>query len=82
MPLKIDDSTLFDNFGDYARVLIDVDLAIPPPKSIMLKREGSFIFTFKFYENMPDFYVACSSIGYATSKYCSLNKDPKDKDEL
>lgn len=40
-------------FGHFVRVLVDVDLSLPLPKFVMLKKHGGAITVFVSYENLP-----------------------------
>lgn len=59
--LKIDENTLARELRHYAQVLIDLDLASQLPSYIL--HHGDLL-----YENLPNFYNACNSIGHAIAK--------------
>ena len=77
MPLRLDKATSDGEFGQYARVLVDVDVSSVLPTSVLLERDefhSSFIAV--EYENLPVFCSTCSSIGHFPSS-CHWNKSSK-----
>ena len=77
VPLRLDKATNDGDFGHYARVLVDVDVSLVLPTSVLLERDefhSSFIGV--EYENLPAFCSNCSSIGHLPSS-CRWNKSSK-----
>lgn len=70
--LKIDDNTLAVEFGHYARVLIDVDLASQLLEYVSLSRAGGGFTVSLFYDNILDLCNVCSSVGHATTNHRRL----------
>ena len=70
----MDKATIDSDFGRFVRALIDVDLLVLFPSSVLLERDklhSSFISV--DYENLPSFCSVCSSIGYLPGS-CHWNK--------
>ena len=77
-PLKIDDRTLNNNFGHYARILIDIDLALPLQEQIMVERKNFCSFVSLTYERLLDFCNCCNSISHSIADYHWNNKKEGD----
>ncbi|KAI9173452.1 hypothetical protein LWI28_001560 [Acer negundo] len=77
VPLRLDKATSDKDFGHYARVLVNMDVSLVLPTSVLLERDefhSSFIAV--EYENLPAFCSTCSSIGHLPSS-CRWNKFSK-----
>lgn len=61
--MKIDNDTILSEFGHFARVLVDANLANHHLENIVDK-DGSWIFISLFYENVPALCLACHCVGY------------------
>ncbi|KAI9152991.1 hypothetical protein LWI28_004119 [Acer negundo] len=75
--LWLDKATSDEDFGHYARVLVDMDVSSVLPTSVLLERDefhSSFIAV--EYENLPAFCSTCSFIGHLPSSY-RWNKSSK-----
>jgi hypothetical protein len=75
-PIIIDQNTLNQSFGHYARVLVDINMAGFLPDTLWVEREN---FTFDIeieYEKRPYFCFTCNSIGHS-SDHCK--KDHANK---
>ncbi|XP_024195688.1 uncharacterized protein LOC112198815 [Rosa chinensis] len=81
-PLQLDRATKERQFGYYARVLVDVDLATDLPSSIMVEREN-FCFPVEiWYENLPDKCSNCGVIGHSVGRCRHLQKqEPKTRSQ-
>lgn len=72
MPLKIDPLTLSLYQGQYARVLVDINMKNPLLERIIVKLqdENSGIdvsfYVMISYEKLPDFYAVCSTFNRST----------------
>jgi hypothetical protein len=51
-------------FGQYARVLVDLDLSQALRHSVLVERKGFAFFVDLDYENLPDFCTHCNMIGH------------------
>ncbi|KAK0590494.1 hypothetical protein LWI29_027971 [Acer saccharum] len=72
----MDKATIDGDFGHFAKVLMDVDMSVLLPSSVILERgelHSSFILI--KYEYLPSFCSVCSSIGHLPSS-CRRN-NPK-----
>lgn len=75
-PIIIDQNTINQSFGHYARVLVDINMAGFLPDTLWVEREN---FTFDIeidYETRPYFCFTCNSIGHSFDHY---KKDPANK---
>ncbi|KAK2652870.1 hypothetical protein Ddye_012726 [Dipteronia dyeriana] len=86
IPLKFDRATLEDDYGHFARMLIDVDLSKPLPDSIMIEVGDDCLFLTLLFENVPSFCSVCCSIGHsavschhATRFTRNITVEPNDK---
>jgi hypothetical protein len=52
-------------FGQFARVLIDIDLLQPLRYKLLVKRKGFAFFVDLEYEHIPDFPPECKMIGHS-----------------
>ncbi|XP_057770670.1 uncharacterized protein LOC130990453 [Salvia miltiorrhiza] len=68
LPLKLDAASAYGEFGHFARILIEVDLALPLPETLLINcDEGSFYVEFS-YEQLPLFCSRCKITGHTISK--------------
>ena len=74
MPLKIDKVTSSADFGHYAHILVDIDLASSLPDSFLIERVGKSFFIEVAYENLPSFFHTYSNIGHLPRDH-RLNKN-------
>ena len=51
-------------FGQYARVLVDLDISQPLRYQVLVERKGFAFFVNLDYENVPDFCTHCKKIGH------------------
>lgn len=70
---QVDSATLDRDYGHFARIAVDVDLASSLPSKIGVEKEDKQIWVDLEYENLPDFCKICSSIGHAW-RDCRRNK--------
>lgn len=68
VPLKFDEKTIKLEKGVYARALVDVDLALPLPESLLVEREEVSFYVKISYEELPDFCSSCAAIGHSDLK--------------
>ncbi|XP_050368905.1 uncharacterized protein LOC126787003 [Argentina anserina] len=73
-PLQLDKATKEHEFGYYARVLVDVDLANELPSSLMVEREAHCFPIEIVCENMCSY---CGMVGHMTDRCRQLQDDPK-----
>jgi hypothetical protein len=74
-------------FGQYARVLVDMDLSQTRRYKVLVERKGYAFFVDLDYENLPDFCTHCNMVGHYVDNCKKLqsqenaNKDfePKQK---
>jgi hypothetical protein len=64
-------------FGQFARVLIDVDLLQPLRYKLLVERKGFAFFVDLEYEHIPDFCTECKMIGHS-SENCYRWKKEED----
>ncbi|KAL6205978.1 hypothetical protein ACLB2K_023229 [Fragaria x ananassa] len=76
-PLQIDKATKERQFGYYARVLVDVNIAGDLPSSLMVERETHCFPIEIMYENMC---THCSMVGHMADRCRQLQGDPKPRD--
>jgi hypothetical protein len=72
-------------FGQFARVLVDMDLSQPLRYKVLVERKGFAFFLDIEYENVPDFCDACHVIGHHVEVCKRWNKDDgakPDKENL
>ncbi|XP_024178903.1 uncharacterized protein LOC112184899 [Rosa chinensis] len=74
-PLQLDRATKEREFGYFARVLVDVDMAGNLPSSLMVERETHCFPVDVVYENMCD---NCGLVGHTIDRCKHLNKDTGD----
>jgi hypothetical protein len=56
---------MFDRtFGQYARVLVDMDISQTPRYQVLVERTGYAFFVDLEYENLPEFCTHCNMIGH------------------
>ncbi|GAU35943.1 hypothetical protein TSUD_394910 [Trifolium subterraneum] len=70
-------------FGQFARVLVDMDLSQPLRYKLLVERKGFAFFVEMEYENMPDFCNNCQVIGHHVDNCKRWNNDEElqtDKD--
>ncbi|XP_050376340.1 uncharacterized protein LOC126793761 [Argentina anserina] len=70
-PLQLDKATKEREFGYYARVLVDVDLANELPSSLMVKREAHCFPIEIVYENMCTY---CGMVGHMADRCRQLQE--------
>ncbi|KAM1171914.1 hypothetical protein ACFXTH_022219 [Malus domestica] len=73
-PLQLDKATKERQFGYYARALVDVDLAVDLPSSIMVEREGHSFPIDIVYEKLPDKCNHCGILGHTVDRCRHLKK--------
>ncbi|KAM2866225.1 hypothetical protein COP2_022299 [Malus domestica] len=73
-PLQLDKATKERQFGYYARALVDVDLAVDLPSSIMVEREGHSFPIDIVYEKLPDKCNHCGILGHTIDRCRHLKK--------
>ncbi|KAK3222027.1 hypothetical protein Dsin_009052 [Dipteronia sinensis] len=77
VPLRLDRATIEGDFGHFAPVLVDIDVSIMPPSSLLLEMDDSHSsFISVEYENLLTFCSTCSSIDHFPST-CRWNKSGK-----
>ncbi|KAK2357455.1 hypothetical protein QL285_094721 [Trifolium repens] len=62
-------------FGQFARVLVDMDLSQPLRFKVLVERKGFAFFVELEYENVPDFCNNCQVIGHHVDNCRRWNKD-------
>jgi hypothetical protein len=62
-------------FGQFARVLIDMDLSQPLRYKVLVERKGFAFFIDIEYENVPDFCSECQIIGHHVDSCKRWNKE-------
>jgi hypothetical protein len=62
-------------FGQFARVLVDMDLSQPLRYKVLVERKGFAFFVEIEYENVPDFCDACHVIGHHVEVCKRWNRD-------
>ncbi|KAK3182851.1 hypothetical protein Dsin_030137 [Dipteronia sinensis] len=68
VPLRIDKAIVDGDFGNFALVLVDIDVSPPHLNSLMLEKDDSHsLFISLEYENLPYFCTTCSSNGHLPS---------------
>ncbi|XP_019435871.1 PREDICTED: uncharacterized protein LOC109342316 [Lupinus angustifolius] len=63
-PISLDEAPSNISFGQFARVLVDVDLKSSLPNQILVEREGFAFFVTTEFKNLPDFCTGRHSIGH------------------
>ncbi|GAU20528.1 hypothetical protein TSUD_130860 [Trifolium subterraneum] len=66
-------------FGQFARVLVDMDLSQPLRYKVLVERKGFAFFVEIEYENIPDFCNSCQVIGHHVDNCKKWNKDEVSK---
>jgi hypothetical protein len=66
-------------FGQFARVLVDIDISQPLRYKVLVERKGFAFFVELEYEHIPDFCTYCSVIGHHVSICKRNNKDVEAK---
>jgi hypothetical protein len=72
-------------FGQFARVLVDMDLSQSLRYKVLVERKGFAFFVEMEYENLPDFCNACQIIGHHVDNCKRWNKEEElksDKDNI
>ena len=68
VPLFTDQCTSFRSMLSYARILIEMDLHAPFPKSVTLEDENGYQFSQQIvYEWMPEVCSNCDEVGHTKS---------------
>jgi hypothetical protein len=62
-------------FGQYARVLIDIDISQPLRHKVLVERKGYAFFVELDYEHIPEFCSHCRIIGHHVNNCKRINKD-------
>ncbi|XP_050379729.1 uncharacterized protein LOC126797093 [Argentina anserina] len=75
-PLQLDKATKECEFGYYARMLVDVDLANELPSSLMVEREAHCFPIEIVYENIC---THCGMVGHMADRCRQLQGDPKPR---
>ncbi|XP_057779755.1 uncharacterized protein LOC130998347 [Salvia miltiorrhiza] len=66
--LKIDGASIRRDFGQYVRLLIELDMSKTLPNTLLID-SGSFSFHVEFtYENLPFYYSRCKITGHSMDK--------------
>lgn len=71
-PMLIDDRTLDISIGQFARVLVEIDLSHDREEVIMVERLGHCAFAVVRFENLPRFCKSCGVIGHLTEACTKL----------
>jgi hypothetical protein len=66
-------------FGQFARVLVDMDLSQPLRYKVLVERKGFAFFVEIEYENIPDFCNVCQIIGHHVDNCKRWNKEEEVK---
>ncbi|KAK2404888.1 hypothetical protein QL285_054191 [Trifolium repens] len=66
-------------FGQFARVLVDIDISQPLRNKVLVERKGFAFFVEIDYENVPDFCNACQVIGHHVDNCRRWNKEDEVK---
>ncbi|XP_057811654.1 uncharacterized protein LOC131025891 [Salvia miltiorrhiza] len=84
LPLQIDSASAHGEFGHFARLLIEIDLSLPLPETLLVNcDEGSFYVEFG-YEQLPLYCSKCKITGHSTDKCrkgTSSTKEAATKDK-
>ncbi|XP_057787970.1 uncharacterized protein LOC131005166 [Salvia miltiorrhiza] len=76
-PLKIDRATVGREFGQFARILVEMDMSHNPPSSLLIDR-GDISFYVEFvFENLPLYCDSCKITGHAQDT-CRKKKTCRD----
>ncbi|XP_057811444.1 uncharacterized protein LOC131025665 [Salvia miltiorrhiza] len=68
LPIKIDNASVEGQFGHFARILLEIDLALPLQESLLVNcDEGSFYVEF-VYEQLPHYCTRCKITGHSIDK--------------
>ncbi|KAK2426741.1 hypothetical protein QL285_025377 [Trifolium repens] len=62
-------------FGQFARILVDMDLSLPTRYKVLVERKGYAFFVDLEYENMPDFCTGCQNIGHSVETCRKMNNE-------
>jgi len=65
IPLTIDDATLQQKYGMFARILIDIDLWNKLFDSVVIESEGMTLTIQVQYEKHPSFCAHCRMLGHS-----------------
>jgi hypothetical protein len=66
-------------FGQFARVLVDIDISQPLRNKVLVERKGFAFFVEIDYENVPDFCNACQVIGHHVDNCRRWNNEDEGK---
>jgi hypothetical protein len=84
-PICIDSVTakpmLERTFGQFARVLVNMDLSPPLRYKVLVERKDFAFFVDIEYENVPDFCNACQMIGHHVDNSKRWNRDEEVKQD-
>ncbi|XP_061999475.1 uncharacterized protein LOC133716837 [Rosa rugosa] len=82
VPVKIDENTLHQRFGHYARVLVDIDLSSDPPSELVIKRACGEAYVISVeYERLPDICSHCGNVGHRVTACRFVRTSVHDKPE-
>ncbi|XP_057785001.1 uncharacterized protein LOC131002549 [Salvia miltiorrhiza] len=83
-PIRIDGGSADRDVGHYARVLIEIDLALPLRESLMIDEDNSSIYIEFSYESLPTFCNHCKIVGHTPEKCRKLKQreDLKNKKKM
>jgi len=62
-------------FGQYVRILVDMDVSQPLRNKILVERKGFTFFVELSYENLPDYCTHCNRIGHYIDICKNVRKD-------
>jgi hypothetical protein len=68
-------------FGQFARVLVDMDLSQPLRYKVLVERKGFAFFVEIEYENVPDFCDVCQIIGHHVDNCNRWNKEVEQRQD-
>ncbi|XP_057771111.1 uncharacterized protein LOC130990900 [Salvia miltiorrhiza] len=68
VPIKVDGVTADGDVGHFARVLVEVDLALPLPDSVHVDCPDQYFYVELGYEQLPHFCTKCKITGHTLDK--------------
>lgn len=78
VPLSLDDATINKTLGQFARVLVDIDLIKLVQEQIMVEREGFTLLVDIEYGYLPSVCPACVIIGHSISDCKKMQNQSKE----